>query len=280
MKRILLSIITIACCVAASADIQKTDFDAIVVGMDEGKIYDDCHTFSPPIEEGETTIAIVTFDEETVIMKVINGEETAYSLDTEKPLETFFACTFTLKANQDPDHPENYYSTFFTNEWAYKLPKDKSVTAYAGIVDDEKLKMTNIGDTIHKGEPVVLKATNSNIVLMPSARQQKGSTPNILEGTDIEKTLGANKYALSLGQNGVGFYLWSGKKIGANKAYLTLDSDAKVLTFEFEDDPSRIEAYPESTHKDNDLIYNLNGIRVDDNYKGIVIKNGKKIYQK
>ena len=30
-------------------------------------------------------------------------------------------------------------------------------------------------------------------------------------------------YAMSLGQNGVGFYLWDGKPIGANKAYMTLD---------------------------------------------------------
>lgn len=30
----------------------------------------------------------------------------------------------------------------------------------------------------------------------------------------------------------------------------------------------------------NDAIYNLNGMRVTDNYKGIVIKNGKKFYQK
>ena len=72
--------------------------------MDEGKIYDDCHTFTPPTEgEGETLIATVTFDGDAVKMKVKNGEETAYSLNENKPLETFFAHTFKLKANQDPD---------------------------------------------------------------------------------------------------------------------------------------------------------------------------------
>ena len=30
----------------------------------------------------------------------------------------------------------------------------------------------------------------------------------------------------------------------------------------------------------SEAVYNLNGMRVNDNYKGIVIKNGKKFYQK
>lgn len=40
-----------------------------------------------------------------------------------------------------------------------------------------------------------------------------------------------------------------------------------------------IEEIQESAPK-NDIIYNLNGVRVDANYKGIVIKNGKKIFNK
>ena len=107
----------------------------ILVGMDKGKIYDDCHTFTPPTEEGETTIATVTLGEGVISIKIKNGEETAYSLNEDKPLETFFAHTFKLTANQDPAHPTNYYSTFYTSEGAYKVPADGSAKAYAGKVE-------------------------------------------------------------------------------------------------------------------------------------------------
>ncbi|MBQ0062651.1 MAG: hypothetical protein KBS94_01330 [Prevotella sp.] len=276
--------------ISGSLIIPCKESDAIVVGMDDGKIYDDCHTFTPPTEEGETTIATVTFDGEDVLMKVKNGEITPYSLNETKPLETFFAHTFTLKANKDPDHTENFYSTFFTSECAYKLPKDESAKAYAGTVDDKLLKMTNIGSIIHKGEPVVLKATSNSILLMPSCNEDDAEVSNEFLGTDVKKTLGENDYVLSLGQKGVGFYLWKGKEIDANKVYLTLPSSAKVLMFDFDNEPTGITSYENpstvSGQAQNDHIYNLKGMRVYPStgsgrtYKGIVIKNGKKIYQK
>ena len=119
--------------------------------------------------------------------------------------------------------------------------------------------------------------------MMPSCNKAAASTESILKGTDEGKTLETNQYALSLGQNGVGFYLWEGKSIGAHKAYLTLPSSfgAKAFIFQFDDDPTGIEeASPISSPEGEGAAYNLNGVRVDDSYKGIVIKNGKKIYQK
>ena len=103
-----------------------------------------------------------------------------------------------------------------------------------------------------------------------------------MTGTDEEKTLGANDYALSLGQKGVGFYLWEGKAIGDNKAYLTLNASfgAKAFTFQFDDGETTAIEQPTINGKQSGDTYNLNGVRVNDNYKGIVIKNGKKIYQK
>ena len=274
--------------ISGSLTIPCKESDVILVGMDEGKIYDDCHTFTPPTEgEGETLIATVTFDGDAVKMKVKNGEETAYSLNENKPLETFFAHTFKLEANQDPDHPTNYYSTFYTSEGAYKVPADGSATAYAGTVESgektDVLKLADIGNIIHKKEAVILRASQSDITLMPSCNKAAASTESILEGTDVEKELETNQYALSLGQNGVGFYLWDGKKIGANKAYLSLDrmAQAKAFTFMFDNGTTTaIESLTPALSEDEGAIYNLNGIRVNGNYKGIVIKNGKKMYNK
>lgn len=124
-----------------------------------------------------------------ISIKIKNGEETAYSLNETKPLETFFAHTFTLKANKDPEHTENYYSTFFTNEYAYKVPT--MAKAYEGDVesgdDADVLKLSNVGGVIPQGEAVILKATDSSIEFLPSARRLDASSENDLEGTDKGK---------------------------------------------------------------------------------------------
>ena len=201
--------------------------DVILVGMDDGLTYDDCHTFTPPTEEGETLIATVTFNEETVRMKIKNGEETPYSLNDERPLETFFAHTFKLTADQDPDNTSDYYVTFYTSEGAYKVPK--TAKAYAGAMNDEQLMMTNTGGIIHKSEAVMLKDNQSDITLMPSCNKDVATESNDLVGTDKGKILGAGDFALSFGDNGVGFYNWKGKSIGDNEAYLTGDPDAESI---------------------------------------------------
>ncbi|MBQ0164563.1 MAG: hypothetical protein KBS75_05105, partial [Bacteroidales bacterium] len=110
------------------------------------------------------------------------------------------------------------------------------------------------------------------------------STGNILEGTDDAITLGAGQYAHPLGQRGVGFYLWDGKTIGANKAYLTLDEalGVKAMQFRFNDEPGTtgIKAPSISPKRENPATYDLKGMLVNDGYRGIVIKNGKKTVNK
>ena len=200
-----------------------------------------------------------------------------------------------ITANQDPDHKQNYYSTFWSSTAAYQVPE--GVTAYTGKVEDSTsepntsvLKLTAIEDgIIPASQGVILRLTTEDngegkkqIALVKTMATGTWSGTNALMGTDVATTLGANEYALSLGQNGVGFYLWEGKSIGAHKAYLTLPSSfgAKAFIFQFDDDPTGIESLTPALSEGEGAAYNLNGVRVDDNYKGIVIKNGKKIYQK
>ena len=210
-----------------------------------------------------------------------------------------------ITANQDPDHTENYYSTFWSSTAAYQVPE--GVTAYTGKVEDSTsepntsvLKLTAIKDgIIPASQGVILRmttednsATKQQIALAKTTATGTWSGTNALTGTDEATTLGANQYALSLGQRGVGFYLWEGKSIGEHKAYLTLSKDAiaKVLTFVFDDgsttgigeaSPISSPASTElSTDSEKDFMYDLNGVRVNDSYKGIVIKNGKKVLKK
>ena len=264
----------------------KYDADAILIGMNEGKIIDDSFMLLPSAEE-TVTVATVTFEEDdTMILDIAGkgGEKTAYSINETNPLETSFAHTFKLKANQDPDHTDRYYSTFFTSEGAYKVPN--TATAYTGTVEDGEeegidiLALGAVEGVIPCGEAVIVRGSEKSITLMPSCKKLNASDNNILEGTDDATILGADQYALSLGQNGVGFYLWNGKTIGANKAYLTIDEalGVKSLIFRFDDETTTTGInFVNENEDENENLYNLNGLRVGKDYKGIVIKNGKKV---
>ena len=225
----------------------------------------------------------VVFDEEGNAT-VFKGEtSTGLSSDCMTPLTAEFKDAFKLTANQDPNHKENFYSTFYTGLGAYKVSSEAK--AYIGEVSGDVLNLTDVGSIIHENEAVILKATGSSITLMPSCNTGAPSYDNKLTGTENGiASAPANSYALSLGQKGVGFYLWEGKAIGANKAYLTLTASAgaKAFTFQFDDGETTgiQEASPTSSPEGKDLMYNLNGVRVNDNHKGVVIKNGKKILKK
>ena len=195
-------------------------------------------------------------------------------------------CNITV--NQDPNNKANYYSTFYSNKKAYSVPE--GVMAYTGVVDGDMLKLTAIeSGIIPAGEAVILRLTlednietKKQFALTATTTTATKSTDNKLLGTDVAKTLGTNDYALSLGQYGVGFYLWKDKSIDAHKAYLTLNASfgAKAFTFQFEDEASAIYNAEFIMQNGDDAIYNLNGVRVNDNYKGIVIKNGKKMLKR
>ena len=216
-----------------------------------------------------------------------NGGDLTESLAGQK-YATVSDAICNITANQDPNNKANYYSTFYSNKKAYSVPE--GVTAYTGAVDGDVLKLTAIeSGIIPAGEAVILRLTTENntatkkqLTLTAMTTKATKSTDNKLVGTDEAMTLGANDYALSLGQKGVGFYLWKDKSIDAHKAYLTLESPtmAKAFTFMFDDGETTAIEQPAINGKQSGDTYNLNGVRVNDNYKGIVIKNGKKIYQK
>lgn len=107
-------------------------------------------------------------------------------------------------------------------------------------------------------------------------------------GYDSDKLLGTPKapvtadgkqYVLADGTNGVGFYhLAVGEVIHTNKAYIELDeADAKdFLPLDGETTAIANMINPEKKN----TVYNLQGQKVSDNYRGIVIMNGKKYFNK
>ena len=225
-------------------------------------------------------------------------------------LPNFTSYMHYLTFRQDPNTPTDYYATFYTElqtsktTYCYDLT-GTGIKAYTGVLeptDDpgvDALKLKEAGNIIGKGIAVVLKYTAGDdlgptidIDIPTSAETPQAVEKNDLTGTDInlswngegDRLIPANSYALSSSKEyGVGFYYsnYEGWTIDAHKAFLTLDSSAaKSIIFQFEDEPTGIESLTPALSEGEGAAYNLNGMRVDDNYKGIVIKNGKKFYQK
>ncbi len=123
--------------------------------------------------------------------------------------------------------PENYYSTFYSSTTAYQVPE--GVTAYTAKVEDSAsepnapvLKLTSMADgIIPAGVGVILRASTKKIILTQTDEKGTATDENVLTGTDSEiSSASEGIQALSLGENGVGFYPWAGKSIGAHKAYI------------------------------------------------------------
>lgn len=215
-----------------------------------------------------------------------------------------------LTFRQDPNTKTDYYATFYTNlntaktSYCYDLTLT-DIKAYTGVLeptddpDVDVLKLKEAGNIIGNGIAVVLKYTAGDdlgptidIAIPTTSEMPQAVEKNDLTGRDInlswngagERQIPANTYALSSSKEyGVGFYYsnYEGWTIDAHKAFLTLGSSAaKSIIFQFEDEPTGIESLTPALSEGDGAIYNLNGMRVNDSYKGIVIKNGKKFYQK
>ena len=208
-----------------------------------------------------------------------NGDDLAESLAGQQ-YATVSDDICNITANQDPSNKANYYSTFYSNKKAYSVPE--GVMAYTGVVDGDMLKLTAIeSGIIPAGEAVILRLITEDdtdaslqIVLTATTTTATKSDDNMLQGSDVPLTLPTNSYALSLGQHGVGFYDFSGYTLPAHKAYLTLSAASAGLRFSF-GDATDIDVPVTDTPAN---AYNLQGQRVDENYRGIVIINGKKSY--
>ena len=142
---------------------------------------------------------------------------------------------------------------------------------------------------IKAGEGVLLKSNNgeaTTVTFTASTETADDASENLMKGSLTEKTFNdANTkyYILANGEEGLGFY-YQGKDnttgasatCAAGKAVLAIPtgSSAKAF-FSLFDDATGIKEI--NNAEKQDAQYNLNGVRVNGNYKGIVIINGKKV---
>ena len=247
---------------------------------------------SAPIEkEHFMTASKFTFDEDCNVVLTVNGNSVTYPWDMAGKITLFKgAPTVEFKANEDPKNEGDYYTTFYSSLEAYTIPE--GVTAYTATVDEKQdgvIILHEIKDGVIPAETavVLISECGSFSAYTSDYATSEIEYRGILNGTDVEIPVPDDDCYVLSGTStfGIGLYPWAGngKTLAANKAYLQLTSasPAKAFTFVFDEETTSIHNSQFIIHNsENDAMYNLNGVRVNDSYKGIVIKNGKKTLNK
>lgn len=214
--------------------------------------------------------------------------------------------TLTLKANSG----DNYYATF-SNEAATFFPEtDADMTfmteAQTAFSDGDELLLTTLatananidgnetsGYFVPANTGVLIKASFDKEDTTIPYYTVTGKTVDALADNMLHpssETMTGDYYFYKLAydnistKTGLGFY-WGAENGGeftskSGLAYLAVPKTASAKTgFAFDNSTSGIESAATETSK-SDVMYNLAGMRVNNNYKGIVIVNGKKMIRK
>lgn len=170
----------------------------------------------------------------------------------------------------------------FASDCAVKYD-DLGLEAYAVKLNDDKVSFTKLTDVVPAYTPVLLKGTaDTNYEINSNA----GWAPYVL--TDLKASDGtsastdaATLYALSTVDGVTAFYpVKKNSKIPAKRCYLEVKSTSPKAAFyslgtNF-GETTGISSVENKVEKADAPVYNLAGQLVGKDYKGLVIKNGKK----
>lgn len=188
--------------------------------------------------------------------------------------------------------------TFYYSDNAFVIPEGVIAATYALNADNTKVQpnMTiEAGGMIAAGVPVVIKGEPNTTYYFNEALDAANAIQdpdNILIGQEnaglIEANPTAEFYYYTLGaKSGVCGFYWGAAdggvfELGAHKAYLALAADvASNASFVmFDGTVTAINAIQNNEAVAKGAIYNLNGQKVNTQYKGVVIVNGKKQIRK
>ena len=161
------------------------------------------------------------------------------------------------------------YATLYDATTGYELNGD--VKAYAAVLNNTWLDLSEIGVEVPAGNAVVLKGTYYNKL---AADLPAINIANDLKGTTAATEADGTMYVLAQKDGKVGFYKATGT-IAAGKAYYQSASGVKAFYFDG-DDATGISGVDANLNT-NDAIYNIAGQRIQKMQKGINIINGKKV---
>ena len=207
---------------------------------------------------------------------------------------------YTLTQN-DEDFEDSYFEDGYDNHFQYifslpaeggwrslYLPTQAKVpagcTAYwasSASGSTVTLKAINAGEVIPAHEGVILYGAGDKTMDGCYTQKPVTITGNLFQGVSTVTACSANEnYVLNTSTSTAEkpmFSNYTGTSLGANKAYLPKSAvgGASSIQFRFDDATAISTVEMESS---DDVLYNMAGQRVSSDYRGIVIKNGKKMF--
>lgn len=156
--------------------------------------------------------------------------------------------------------------------------------AYAITLDDaaKTVKYTEATGVVPAGKAVLVKGeAKKEYTLAPATVEAADFATDLQISDGTVTTEGGLYYAFATVDGKSGFKkLADGLTIPAKKGYLKLSAASAKGFFAFDETTTGINEIEAEAAQDNAAIYNLAGQRVSKEYKGVVIKNGKKFFNK
>lgn len=182
--------------------------------------------------------------------------------------------------------PASGFATYYTS-YPVKF-SDLDLEAYTVKLNDDKktIEITKFDGVVPAGKVVLVKGTGNKSYRLTgsdSAGEAFDTDLKVSDGT-VTSTESKNVYGLATVKGQDGFYKASGEqKIPAKCGYLEVAQTAGAAFFSLGDitgNTTGIADVKAETVKADAQMYNLAGQKVGKGYKGIVIKNGKKMILK
>ena len=191
---------------------------ALINAIDDPVVYTDaCHQEILDAREAYNNLTQAQKDliDASTLQKLTDAEDAYASLNVD------------ITAKLDPVNAGVYYSTFYDGSRQLQLPAN--VEAYTATVSGDKMLLKKVavpGDILPAATAVVLRASQADFTLTPSAASPVSVENNALRGTDVNMTVPSEHcYVLSGADGFVGFYPLSGSyTLTAHKAYIDLDN--------------------------------------------------------
>lgn len=166
-----------------------------------------------------------------------------------------------------------------------ELPTGVKAYTLTGVDEANYVNCKEVTGTLAKNTPVLVSAEKGTYRFVATAAPDAADAPasGLLTGVWEETAVPTGAYVLQNKNENVAFYKVSATdyKIKANRAYLSLPSNAKTLMLNFDGETTGIGSIVPSFNNAADApCYNLNGVRVNSSAPGLIIKNGKKFINK
>ncbi len=193
---------------------------------------------------------------------------------------------------------ETGYATYSNLDFDIAVPSDGTTTLYGAkfSIDDEMVSLIELPSgtkAIKKGTGLVVKGTPGTTVTFLSATGGVEITGNQLEASGVAGTyFGTEKEIYILAKADGNSVVFKKNRftsttssqnnlLAPNKAYLPAPNPPKSKDILGIDEPTTtgIESVNVVNSKSS-KAYNINGVQVNKNYKGIIIKDGKKFFNR